>query len=686
MKKQGLMIFAFFFFLNIFVSGQESVVRIPGRLTHWPTPEEKLRWNEIGRGFVETPPPEGQIRNIAEYDRMQAALVAYVTDASGSYFGIPFTLIKEMAKNITVTTLVENSAKQQEVIQKYINNGIDTSHCNFLIASLNSYWTRDYGPWFVSYQTDSIAIVDFPYNRPRPKDDEVPKKVAAMLGIPWFGMDLSHTGGNYMTDGMGVASSTELVWEENPGLSAGQISQKVHDYLGIEAYQVRPDPNGTYIDHIDCWGKFLAQDKILIRKVPPTHSQYATIEAAAAFWTTQICPYGYPYKVYRVNTPNDQPYTNSIILNNKVLVPYKNSSWDDSAKAVYETALPGYEIIGFTGLSSAPWESTDALHCRVMGIADIGLLYIKHLPVWGNQPAEQDYIIQADIIRGSHQPIKTDSVLIWYKVNNGPYQVVPMINTTGDHFLGVIPKQPGGSTIRYYLFAADESGRRETCPLIGAGNPFQFNTVYTDITAIPDTVWFNTADEAINGKPLTIHNLTETQKTINDIDSSGEFWWVNPWPVVTLPHNMDPGDSVQLTLHAPVVVKNILTSYVTDTMNIVSAINTHQVIIMVNAELLNGTRDITGNSNSVTLSNYPNPFVSHTTLCYQTAHESAGKIELFDWSGRLIKSWPLYGNTTSVCFDWNGCDENGQWLPGGIYFLKLTTEEQTITRKLVLIR
>ena len=53
-------------------------------------------------------------------------------------------------------------------------------------------------------------------------------------------------------------------------------------------------------------------------------------------------------------------------LNDKVLVPIMNSSWDDDAIAVYEEAMPGYEILGFTGT----WQSTDALQCRVRGIPD----------------------------------------------------------------------------------------------------------------------------------------------------------------------------------------------------------------------------------------------------------------------------------------------------------------------------
>tara|TARA_B100000401_G_scaffold62534_1_gene36927 strand:- start:107 stop:565 length:459 start_codon:yes stop_codon:yes gene_type:complete len=83
-------------------------------------------------------------------------------------------------------------------------------------------------------------------------------------------------------------------------------------------------------------------------------------------WYLQL---GDAFEIFRVYTPNDQPYTNSLILNNKVFVPVMNSSWDDEALDVYQSALPNYEILPFTG----SWMSTDALHCRVKGIPDISL-------------------------------------------------------------------------------------------------------------------------------------------------------------------------------------------------------------------------------------------------------------------------------------------------------------------------
>ena len=674
----SLMVLAFLMALN--AVAQDNTESARPVLRHEMSPDELLRKNEIGRGFIPTAPPVAPVRNVAEFDRMQGALVRYP-------FGIPISLIREMATDITVTTIVASTSEKNTVISQYVANGVDTSNCNFLIAPSDTHWTRDYGPWFESDSAGQIGIVDFPYNRPRPKDDEIPKKMAAMLGIPWFGMELIATGGNYMTDGYDISSSTQLVWEENPSLSTSQVAQKVHDYLGIEEYFVRPDPNGTYIDHIDCWGKFLGPDKILIRKVPLTHAQYSMIEAAAAFWANTTCSYGYPYKVYRVNTPQDQPYTNSIILNNKVLMPFMNSSLDQSAKAAYEAALPGYEVIGFIGNPAAPWESTDALHCRVMGIADIGLLHIKHIPVSGNQPCETDYVISADIIASSHQPIINDSAIIHYQVNGGPYHTALMVNAAANHYTGFIPKQPAGSVIKYYLTAADQSGRHATAPFIGAADPFTFQTIYTNLSAVPDTLWFLTYADFWNGKITQLHNYAVNGITLTDVQQYGNGfpWFVDSMSVTGLPHLVNPGDSVAIRVKIPIPVNfdpGIV--YLDDTLRVTTAAGSFHVIIMVDRDLVSSitepaTRANLGNS-------YPNPFSAVTAIPLDISQRGDVCMEVLDIRGKKVKT------LVSQVFDpgpaiihWDGTDDHGNKLPGGIYLCRFVSGKAAETIRIVLI-
>ena len=459
------------------------------------TADEVLHIGDIGKAFVETQPPTGPIRNIAEFEQMEGALIRYP-------FGIPYTLIAEMSQNTIVWTVVANASQKTTVTNNYTSNGVNLANVRWIIAPSDSYWTRDYGPWFVHYGDHQLGIIDFPYNRPRPNDDEIPKVVADSLNIEWFGMNLIHTGGNYMTTGAGMSSSTDLTAVENPTLSLAQIQQKALDYMGVNTYSLVPDPNGTYIDHIDCWGKYLAPDKVLIRSVPSTHAQYSLIEQTASFYANQISPYGTPYKVYRVNTPGNQPYTNSVIINNKVLMPFMNNlSLDTAAQHAYQNAMPGYSVLGFTGLTgSAAWQSTDALHCRVMGLADRGMLEIVHMPYTGHQPVMPQYPVNAEIFAYSQAGLLADSVYISYSINGGPWVSVPMTSLGGNSYTADIPGQVSGTVVRYYIHAQDNAGRTANHAIMGSADPhiFDIGTAsaeltqgYDPTTATLDNAWPN---------------------------------------------------------------------------------------------------------------------------------------------------------------------------------------------------
>lgn len=435
----------------------------PQSMPHWMTPEELTRLDEIGRDFVPTAPPPGPVRNVAEFEHMEGVLVRYP-------LGISTSIIREMAEDVVVTTIVTGVSQENTVRNLYASAGVNLDHCNFLYHATDSYWTRDYGPWYITNGDGQFSIVDFPYNRPRPNDDDIPVALATWLGIPWYGMQITHTGGNYMTDGYGISASTTLVWVENPSLTHQQIADRMQSYLGVTTYHVIEDPNDTYIDHIDCWGKFLDVDKVLIRSVPTSHPQYDEIEAVVDYFEAQTSAYGTPYEIYRVYTPSNQPYTNSLILNNKVLVPVTGSSWDDDALATYQAAMPGYEVLGFTG----SWESTDALHCRAMGLADRGMLYIHHLPIVGTVRVGGRYQVEASIKAYSGQTVIADSVAVFYRVDGGAYTRIPMTNTGGTTWAATIPSQTPGAQVGYYIHAADMSGRRANHPYIGPPDPHVF--------------------------------------------------------------------------------------------------------------------------------------------------------------------------------------------------------------------
>lgn len=479
----------------------------PGSMPHWMTPEELERVKDIGKDFVATSPPSGPVRQTAEFERMQGVLIRYT-------FGIPVDFIKQLSEVTDVYTICLSTEKKT-VENIYIAAGIDTSKCEFVLESSDSYWTRDYGPWYVVNGNNEVGICDFMYNRPRPNDDAVPSEVAVFLSEPYYGMSVVHTGGNYMTDGMGVGASTTIVYEESfstLGISSATVDQRMNDYLGIHTYHVVDDPNNTYIDHIDCWGKFLDVDKILIRSVPTSHAQYDEIEATVDYFEAQTSSYGAPYEIYRVYTPNDEPYSNSLILNDHVFVPVMGGSNDAAALSVYQNAMPGYTVVGVPNSTGTPWESTDALHCRTRGIIDKEMLHIYHVATVNDQDPGTAYTISTDIVSyGGHSITSAD---LNYRINGGGWNAVPMVQKKGT-YTAEIPAQSSGTEIEYYIHAADNSGRSEFHPFIGQADPHKFNVADKPDIAISQTDTLNIAAAPLSSGLATFSIMNSGSADLN---------------------------------------------------------------------------------------------------------------------------------------------------------------------------
>jgi hypothetical protein len=201
-------------------------------------------------------------------------------------------------------------------------------------------------------------------------------------------------------------------------------------------------------------------------------------EAVASYYASHLSSYGNPYQVYRVYAPNGQPYTNSLILNNKVFVPIVNGSgavWNDTAIARYQQAMPGYQIIPVTQYSSAPWQTTDALHCRTKGLADRAILDIWHQPLSGSVAPQAQFTLTARIVAASGEGLIPDSMYCDYRLNGGGWNRLLLSPDTGHFWHCSIPAQAPGTLIEYVLHASDSSGRSESHPFIGKADPHTFS-------------------------------------------------------------------------------------------------------------------------------------------------------------------------------------------------------------------
>jgi agmatine/peptidylarginine deiminase len=247
----------------------------------------------------------------------------------------------------------------------------------FVNVPTDTYWVRDYGPWFIrAFENGKavVRIVDVRYKEilTRPNDDRVPALMAVQLNqSTHYAMRTVCQGGNFITDSVGSAASTTRLRDDNPSVPWSDIQSSFRDVLGIQNYFLVKDPGypTNYIQHVDCWCKFIGPKKILVKRVPPSDPLYYAFETAASLWAERSNLLGEKYVVIRVDAPMNSFYLNQVILNDRVFVPVQAAPEDALAISQIQTAYgPGFRVLPVLAAVGIPWLMTDSLHCRLTSI------------------------------------------------------------------------------------------------------------------------------------------------------------------------------------------------------------------------------------------------------------------------------------------------------------------------------
>jgi len=85
--------------------------------------------------------------------------------------------------------------------------------------------------------------------------------------------------------------------------------------------------------------------------------------------------------------------------------------------------------------------------------------------------------------------------------------------------------------------------------------------------------------------------------------------------------------------------------------------------------------------------NAPNPFNPRTTISFELAHSGPIRLEVYDVKGRLVRTLGdrvFSAGSHSVL--WDGRNRQGGETASGLYFFRLTTNEETQTHKMLLVR
>ncbi|KAA3598890.1 MAG: T9SS C-terminal target domain-containing protein [Calditrichaeota bacterium] len=107
--------------------------------------------------------------------------------------------------------------------------------------------------------------------------------------------------------------------------------------------------------------------------------------------------------------------------------------------------------------------------------------------------------------------------------------------------------------------------------------------------------------------------------------------------------------------------------------------------VIVNAEIVTNLEENSNEIKDFHLSqNYPNPFNPSTVINYKLAFNNKGKLTIFNILGEEVNSWKLNSNSGEIV--WNGVDKFGKPVSSGIYFYKLVSNKNSITKKMLLLK
>ena len=310
-----------------------------------------------------------------------------------------------------------------------------------------------------------------PYeNRGWEEDDDTNIDFANQMNWDIQNLPLYWTGGNFMTDGYGMGFSTELMVNEN-NINENEFLNIVSNYLNMTTYHILDNPNESSIQHIDCMAKLVNPETIIIKQVSESSPEYECIEEFADSFNELNTFYERPFVIHRLYCPDINggswetnavaAYTNSLILNNKVLVPQYGIAEDSEALNVYQDAMPGYEVIGFDDTFSNPWYGEDALHCRTMGIFDPEMMHISHKSIRTEDiSSNQTIYVQAEIVDYGNLNSNLESVMLnWkYSAEDGPFGQVMLESESDNIFIGIFPSLNSNSLIEYFITATNLNG------------------------------------------------------------------------------------------------------------------------------------------------------------------------------------------------------------------------------------
>ncbi|MBX7051542.1 MAG: agmatine deiminase family protein [Flavobacteriales bacterium] len=446
----------------------------------------------FGQAQVITTPPVGsQIRAMAEWEEVQTLTIGWV-----SFPSILKQIVAAAREECNVIILSPDPTETENYLLATNAGGAAFSNLNginIISCELNSIWMRDYAanPVYTN-EVDSLILVDWLYNRPRPLDDASPSFVADALNLDLYETseapyDLLYTGGNYMSDGFGTAFASELILDENDGSgdfnifypdhTTPEIDAILEDFMGIHTYIKMPTLPYDGIHHIDMHMKIVDEETLLVGEYPNGVADGPQINANIDYiLSNYVSKFGTPYHVVRIPMPDSQSglypddgasyrtYTNAVFVNNTIIFPIYREEFDTTAFRIWGEVCPGYELVGIDcdDNNSNIISQSGAIHCitHTVGVEDP--LLISHQPLPDTYDNLNSYEVVAYM---NHRTGIASAKLFWKLSTETTFTEVDMVFSANNNWHALIPPQAVGSIINYYVQGTSVSGKTMNRPM-----------------------------------------------------------------------------------------------------------------------------------------------------------------------------------------------------------------------------
>lgn len=310
-------------------------------------------------------PREDGFRMPAEWEPHEACLMEWPTVTRADFWADRFDEAKR--EYATVATALAGfepvvmvcDPEQEIEARRYCGEGVE-----IFPIPIDDSWMRDNGPIFVRDSSGRVALVHFRFNawgekfHPYGKDAEVPRHVAAHLGMRRYEAPFVLEGGSFFVDGEGTLITTEqclLNPNRNPTMSREQIEQGLRDYLGVDTivwlglgHSTDRDTDG----HVDGIAQYVAPGKIvLLAPEDPSDLDHASGRDNLERLRRARDARGREFEVvpFETRPAGRVPYLNLYLPNGGVVVPVTDRPEDEQALERIAKLFPDREVVPVPG-------------------------------------------------------------------------------------------------------------------------------------------------------------------------------------------------------------------------------------------------------------------------------------------------------------------------------------------------